>query len=131
MAQATEATESGSTVTEAAILQMDWSRSEAEEIKSGVRFEDESPSADQICGVYELVGAETFRHTDSRAIVGGVWERWNRGSGVESEQFVEAETRSVSVGDIVVIEDTVYLYAPIGYDELDVTREEIEGVLTE
>ena len=51
---------------------------------------------------YEFVGEEEV------VDLSDVWERWNRGSGRESQAFVEAETRSLSVGDVVVLDGDAF-----------------------
>ena len=51
---------------------------------------------------YELVGEEKV------VDLSDLWERWNRGSGQESQAFIEAETRSLSVGDVVVLDGDAY-----------------------
>lgn len=47
-----------------------------------------------------------------------LWERWNRGSGRESRAFIEAETRSLSVGDVVVLDGDAYRCERIGWTEI-------------
>lgn len=49
-----------------------------------------------------------------------VWRMWNRGSGYESEQFLNEEERSMSVGDVVEINGTYHLAAPVGFKEIEV-----------
>lgn len=52
------------------------------------------------------------------------WRQWNRGSGYESSEFTDAEERSMSIGDVVEIDDQYYLAAPIGFEEIDIYDEE-------
>lgn len=122
-------TETDSTETIVEVLQMDWTRDEAEELQFAIRLDGEHPSTDQILDLYECVGVESFQHKDTKAILGGVWERWNRGSGVESRSFIEAETRSLSVGDVVTVGESLYLCTPFDFEEVSTTRKEIEEVL--
>lgn len=49
-----------------------------------------------------------------------LWQEWNRGSGYESQVFEEAEERSMSVGDVVEVDGTYYIAAPIGWEEIDI-----------
>lgn len=50
------------------------------------------------------------------------WKQWNAGSGHESQAFYEAEVRSMSVGDIVEIDGTYHLAAPVGFKEIEVIQ---------
>lgn len=50
------------------------------------------------------------------------WKQWNAGSGYESREFYEAEVRSMSVGDIVEIDGTYHLAAPVGFKEIEVRK---------
>lgn len=52
-----------------------------------------------------------------------LWERWNHGSGRESQAFVEARTRSLSVGDVVVLDDEAYQCEPIGWTAIELREE--------
>jgi hypothetical protein len=51
------------------------------------------------------------------------WAQWNAGSGRESQQFYDAEVRSMSVGDIIEIEDTYYQAKSISWEEIEVSEE--------
>ena len=48
-----------------------------------------------------------------------LWERWNRGSGRESQAFVEAETRSLSVGDVVMLDGDAYRCERAGWTPIE------------
>jgi hypothetical protein len=48
-----------------------------------------------------------------------LWERWNRGSGRESQAFVEAETRSLSVGDVVMLGGGAYRCERAGWTRIE------------
>lgn len=52
-----------------------------------------------------------------------LYHEWNYGSGHESQAFVEAEVRSMSVGDIVRKDADHYICATIGWDKLDILDE--------
>lgn len=61
---------------------------------------------------YELVGEEEV------VDLSDVWERWNRGSGRESQAFVEAETRSLSAGDVVVLGGDAFRCDRVGWTSI-------------
>lgn len=48
------------------------------------------------------------------------WRQWNAGSGYESEEFHDAEVRSMSIGDVVKIESTYYQAKGVGWEEIEV-----------
>jgi hypothetical protein len=50
--------------------------------------------------------------------LGDVWRRWNAGSGGESDAFRAAEERSLSDGDIVVLDGDAHLCERIGWTRL-------------
>lgn len=52
-----------------------------------------------------------------------LYHEWNYGSGYESQEFFEAEVRSMSVGDIVRKDTSHYICATIGWDKLDILNE--------
>ena len=52
---------------------------------------------------YDLAGEE-----EEVVDLSDLWERWNRGSGRESQAFIEAETRSLSIGDVVVLDGDTF-----------------------
>jgi hypothetical protein len=47
------------------------------------------------------------------------WSEWNAGSGEESQEFYDAEVRSMSVGDIVEIGKTYYQARSAGFEEIE------------
>lgn len=49
-----------------------------------------------------------------------LWEEWNRGSRKESEEFYDAEVRSMSVGDVVDIDGTYHQVRTVGFREITV-----------
>ena len=51
------------------------------------------------------------------------WAQWNAGSDHESQQFYDAEVRSMSVGDIIEVDGTKYQAKSIGWDEIEVGEE--------
>lgn len=53
---------------------------------------------------------------------GEAWRQWNAGSGYESQEFYDAEVRSMSVGDVVELDDTMYQCKGIGWEEIEVTE---------
>jgi len=48
--------------------------------------------------------------------------QWNAGSGQETQEFYDAEVRSMSVGDIVEIDGIYYQAKRIGWDQIEVTE---------
>jgi hypothetical protein len=62
---------------------------------------------------YTLVGEDEAQSLSS------VFQSWNDAPGV-NDHHAEA-WRSMSVGDIIVFNDTPYIIRPAGYDELSVT----------
>ena len=67
---------------------------------------------------YELTGEEEV------VDLSDLWERWNRGSGRESQVFVEAETRSLSVGDVVVLDEDAYRCERAGWTPIELREGE-------
>lgn len=47
-----------------------------------------------------------------------VFAEWNRGSGMESEMFINSKKRSLSVNDIVCLDGTYYQCKPVGWEEV-------------
>ena len=58
--------------------------------------------------VSDLIEHYEFRGEEDVVDLADLWERWNHGSGRESQAFLEAETRILSIGDIVVLDGEVY-----------------------
>ena len=50
------------------------------------------------------------------------WRQWNAGSGHETQQFYDAEVRSMSIGDVVELDATKYQAKSIGWDEIEVAE---------
>jgi hypothetical protein len=50
------------------------------------------------------------------------WAQWNAGSGHETQEFYNAEVRSMSVGDVIEINGTYHQAKAIGWDEIEVTE---------
>ena len=48
------------------------------------------------------------------------WRQWNRGSGNESETFLDKEIRSMCVGDVIQVEGEYYIAASCGWNRLDI-----------
>jgi hypothetical protein len=53
-----------------------------------------------------------------------LWREWNRGSGYESDAFLEREVRSLSVGDIVEQDEGYQAVAPIGWQSIEVVEDD-------
>lgn len=52
-----------------------------------------------------------------------LWKEWNNGSRQESQEFYDAEVRSMSIGDVVEIEGTYYQAKAIGFEEIEIRGE--------
>lgn len=76
-----------------------------------------TPTVSDLIEHYDLCGEEDV---DDLA---DLWERWNRGSGRESQAFAEARTRSLSVGDVVVLSGEAYRCDPIGWTAIELQEE--------
>jgi len=80
--------------------------------------EDEKPgnkySQDEFDQLYREIAEVDVEETEA------VWRQWNRGSGHESREFVEQCERSMSVGDVIEIDDTYYQAQSLGWDEINV-----------
>lgn len=59
---------------------------------------------------------ETQDTDDNHAILEQIFAEWNHGSGKESEVFIKAKKRSLSVNDIVCVNGTYYQCAGFGWD---------------
>ena len=51
------------------------------------------------------------------------WRQWNAGSGQETQEFYDAEVRSMSVGDIVEIDGIYYQAKGKGWEEIEVKEQ--------
>jgi len=99
----------------------------ADDIRYGVRFEgQESVSSEALEDLYTEVGTETVSlETDTKDGDSGLWaleclwHRWNAGSGRESRAFIDAETRSLEIADVAIVDDQHYLALPIGWIAFD------------
>lgn len=52
------------------------------------------------------------------------WKQWNRGTGYESQVFLDVQERSMSVGDVLEIDGAYYQAQNLGWEEI--TVEELE-----
>lgn len=86
---------------------------------------DDPITPDEFARLYEYAGF------DEGATLETVFARWNRGSGAESNAFLDAETRSLSVGDIVVDDDGMHMVARVGFDRLDDLDEALQAAEAE
>ncbi|ERJ05103.1 hypothetical protein HLRTI_002902 [Halorhabdus tiamatea SARL4B] len=99
----------------------------AEEIRFEVRGDGRSALSEaEFSRFYQEVGTESFSHSKVESIQRSVWARWNRGSGEESVSFIEAETRSLEVGDVIEVAGDYYMIAPFEWAEIAVGNEEQE-----
>lgn len=103
---------------------------EACDLRFGIR-DGERPSPEQVRRLYECVGSEEFTHADQTAALGSLWERWNLGSGVESQAFLTAEVRSLEIGDIAMIGEDLYVLTPYEWEKLAIEAEEVVAAIDE
>jgi hypothetical protein len=73
--------------------------------------------------VVHIVHPEGFQATINRERINDdepqaqtLFDEWNHGSGRESTEFLEAEVRSLSVGDFVGINGTYWQVLPSGFE---------------
>ena len=104
----------------AQIYYTEYGNTEARDLRHDVSYNDKEPSQEEFESMYEHVGSQEVNSDNHNEILNAIWQAWNRGSGGESEAFINAETRSLSVADVVVIEDTAYLCVSFGWEEIDV-----------
>ena len=90
---------------------------DAYELRYEIR-DGRQPTASELERLYDHVGTEIAPTTDTESILHGMWKQWNRGSGVESRTFLDAQVRSLEVGDVLVFDDTIYLCEPFGWGEI-------------
>ena len=62
---------------------------------------------------------------DNNDVLSVIWCEWNRGSGKESQRFLNTQTRNLMVGDVVSIQEggaggpsKHYVCEAVGWDEL-------------
>jgi hypothetical protein len=82
------------------------------DLRFRLRQDDATPTFAEFVTHYRKAGE------DRAASLGEVWRQWNAGSGGESEAFRAAEERSLSVGDIVVLDGEAHLCERIGWTRL-------------
>jgi hypothetical protein len=61
---------------------------------------------------------KTNGEVDPHDILEMVFAQWNHGSGCESEMFVKSQKRSLSVNDIVLLNNRYWQCASFGWDEV-------------
>lgn len=140
-------------------------RDEAWDVSHRIQLDGETETVeqDEFDRLYKEVGADEV-DAEAPAILHRMWERWNAGSGKESEAFVarhctdcdakftgaqddgafdlgtrqrraerhetntqhdvERSTRSLMVGDCLVVDGDVFVCAPFGWDVTDL---EVDG----
>jgi hypothetical protein len=82
--------------------------------------EDEKPptefSEDEFQELYREIATVEGEYSNPEQL----WKEWNNGSRQESQEFYDAEVRSMSVGDVVEIGDTYYQAKEVGFEEIEV-----------
>ena len=71
----------------------------------------------------ELYREITEVDVDSPDYLEDIWRQWNRGSSYETQEFYDAEERSMSVGDVIEIDGEFYQAKSIGFSEITVAGE--------
>lgn len=86
--------------------------------------EDEKPptefSEDEFKELYREVATVEGNYSNPEQL----WKEWNAGSRQESQEFYDAEVRSMSVGDVVEIDGEFYQAKTIGFQEINVGGEQ-------
>jgi len=86
--------------------------------------EDEKPSMEYSEEEFdELYREVTELEGYSEENLGQLWKEWNAGSRQESQEFYEAEERSMSVGDVIEIDGSYYQAQNAGFEEIEVRGE--------
>lgn len=76
------------------------------------RDHHDRPTTGEFLAFYDYVGEDDLENIED------AFRQWNAGSGQESNAFRRAETRSLSVGDVVRHEGVAYVCRPIGFQAL-------------
>lgn len=81
-------------------------------------FDDDAPVVDSedFEDLYREVASVEGDYSDPEEL----WREWNRGSGYESQSFLDQEERSMSVGDVVRLDDEYFQVRSIGFEQLDI-----------
>lgn len=91
-------------------------------IRESERDDDLEMASQTFERLYDQVGTDSVEvGTDDtdHDVLSTLWHGWNMGSGRERQSFIQAQTRSLEVGDIVELEGTLYMVAPLGWVEVD------------
>lgn len=99
----------------ATIHYLDWDdpdNQDAREKFADLHFDD-TVSEEEFGEMYEEIATDVAADTET------VFMKWNRGSGEESDEFIEKEVRSFSVGDIIEVNGSKFLCRTVGWQELD------------
>jgi hypothetical protein len=68
---------------------------------------------------YSLIfNFETDANIEVNDILEMIFAQWNHGSGLESELFIRSKKRSLSVGDIVCVNNRYFQCASFGWNEV-------------
>lgn len=77
-------------------------------------------SEDRFDDLYrEITELEGYSEDDLEQL----WHEWNAGSGRESQEFYDAEVRSMCAGDVIEINGTYYQVQGVGFEEIEVRGE--------
>lgn len=89
--------------------------------------EDEKPSMtyseEEFDDLYrEIEDLEGYSEDDLEQL----WKEWNAGSREESQEFYDAEVRSMSVGDVIEVDGSYYQAQNVGFEEIEVGGENLQ-----
>ena len=73
-------------------------------------------------GTFTMTFREAFHTDDVKEILEVIFAMWNGRSGGESQDFVRARVRSLSVGDFVKVDDQIFQCLSFGWNEVSQER---------
>lgn len=88
------------------------------ELRERLRDEPGSLTSREFSKRYQFAGAITIPADVSEYPLNYVWGAWNHGSGRECRQFKKTVTASLSVGDVIYLDDRPFVCMPIGWSEI-------------
>lgn len=138
--EADETTEQTRTID---VLYLPFDGGESRYLRSEISCGETELTADHIRDMYEYVGRDDVHVADPDADLGNdefllatAYGRWQNESGVAAKR--QTYNRSLSVGDVILVDETAYVCDSIGFAELDdeaidmakrVRTETIDGVV--
>ena len=83
-------------------------------------------ATDTTLSVSDLIEHFRFVGEDNVLNLSDLWGRWNRDGSRESRAFVEAQERSLSVGDVAIIDGDAYRCMRDGWTSIELREVEVE-----